>query len=55
MDEKKPVPRASVVDPSPNLKKTNTKVLSDKKSTTSDDELPLLSHLSQKNPILLTQ
>ena len=49
MDEKKPTPKASVVDPSPNLKKTDTKVLSDGKSMTSDDELPL-SNLSKKIP-----
>ena len=49
MDEKKPAPRASVVDPPPNLKKTNTKVLSDGKSITSDDEVPLSNLLKKKS------
>ena len=46
MDEKKPAPKASLVDPSPKLKNTDTKILSDGKSTTSEDELPL-SNLSK--------
>ena len=49
MDEKKPAPRASVLDPSLNLKKTDTKVLSDGKSMTSDDELPLSNLLKKKS------
>ena len=55
MDEKKPAPRASVEDPSPNLKKTDTKVLSDGKSTTSDDELPLSNLLKKKSHTTLIQ
>ena len=48
-DEKKPTPKASVVDSSLHLKKTDTKVLNDGKSINSEDKLPLTNLSKNKS------